>query len=59
MNRKRSAQILIGLSIGYGVTVGLLGVFAPAAVAPVAIVGAMVLGGLWAIRGVLLDDRRP
>lgn len=58
MDRKLSGQILVILSIVYGVTLALLGAFASSAVAPVAIIGALIIGGLWAIRGILVDDRR-
>jgi hypothetical protein len=57
MNVKLSAQILITFSIGYGTTVALLAVVAPSAVTTVAIIGALVIGGLWAVRGVFLNGR--
>lgn len=46
---------LVALSIAYGITVALLAVFARSAVRPVAIIGALVIGGLWVLRGVLSD----
>ncbi|WP_327000524.1 hypothetical protein OHA72_36065 [Dactylosporangium sp. NBC_01737] len=53
MNPKTSARILVVLSILYGLLIGLLGAL-DAAVAPAAIVGAVVLGGLWTLRGILI-----
>ncbi len=53
MTPKTSARILIVLSILYGLLVGLLGAL-DAAVAPAAIIGAVVLGGLWVLRGILI-----
>jgi hypothetical protein len=53
MNPKTSAQILIVLSIAYGVTIGILGALDSAAISIVAIVGALVLGGLWVVRGIV------
>jgi predicted membrane-bound mannosyltransferase len=57
MNSKTSAQILICLSIAYGVSIGILGALESTATAVVAIVGALVLGGLWVVRGVLSESR--
>jgi hypothetical protein len=54
MTPKTSARILVVLSILYGLLVGLLGAF-DAAVGPAAIVGGVVLGGLWALRGILIS----
>jgi hypothetical protein len=53
MNPKTSARVLVGLSILYGLLIGLLAVF-DVAVVPAAIIGAFVLGALWVLRGVLL-----
>jgi predicted membrane-bound mannosyltransferase len=53
MNPKTSAQILIILSIAYGVTMGILGALDSSAISIVAIVGALVLGGLWVVRGIV------
>ena len=52
MNPTTSARILVVLSILYGLLIGLLAVL-DIAVAPAAIVGAIVLGGLWTLRGIL------
>jgi hypothetical protein len=58
MDRKLSRQILVVLTIVYGCTVAALGFFESPALGPVAVVGALVIGGLWAIRGAFLDRRR-
>jgi hypothetical protein len=55
MSPKLSARILIALSICYGILVGILGALNSSALGAVAIAGAIVLGGLWAIRGVLTN----
>jgi len=55
MSPKLTARILIALSICYGILVGILGALNSSALGVVAIVGAMVIGGLWAIRGVLTN----
>ncbi|WP_162907986.1 hypothetical protein [Allorhizocola rhizosphaerae] len=55
MNSRLSARLLITASIGYGIAVAILGYLGSSALALVAIVGALVLGGLWAIRGVFMD----
>lgn len=53
-----SHRLLVALSIGYGLAVALVAVFARDALAPVAIVGALLVGGLWALRGVFVDRSR-
>jgi hypothetical protein len=53
MNPKTSAQILIVLSVAYGVTIGILGALGSPAITLVAIIGAMVLGLLWVVRSVI------
>jgi hypothetical protein len=52
MSRQLSTRILVGLSILYGMTIGVLGAL-DVAVAPVAIIGAVILGGLWIVRGLV------
>jgi hypothetical protein len=53
INPKPSARILVVLSILYGLSIGLLGAL-DAAVGLAAIIGAVVLGGLWALRSILI-----
>jgi hypothetical protein len=53
MTRELSTRILVGLSILYGVTIGVLGAL-DVAVAPAAVIGAVVLGALWVVRGLVL-----
>jgi hypothetical protein len=52
MNAILSWRPLVVLSIVYGVTLALLGAF-DGPVGPVAIVGALLIGLLWAVYGVL------
>jgi hypothetical protein len=52
-----STQVLTIASICYGIAIAILGVVGSSAIALVATIGALVLGGLWAIRGVVL--RKP
>lgn len=54
MDPKLSARVLVALSLAYGVTVGILGMFDSGAITVFAVIGALVLGGLWAVRGMLL-----
>jgi predicted membrane-bound mannosyltransferase len=58
MNPKTSARVLVLLSVAYGIAIGILGAFGSSAITPVAVVGALVLGGLWVARGVLTDRER-
>ncbi|KAB8184765.1 hypothetical protein FH608_048260 [Nonomuraea phyllanthi] len=53
MNPKLSARVLVALSIVYGLTIGLLSILdiAQATMTTFMIVGAVVLGGLWVVRG--------
>ncbi|MEO3867614.1 hypothetical protein ABGB18_02155 [Nonomuraea sp. B12E4] len=53
MNPKLSARILVALSIVYGLTIGLLSILnvAQRTMTTFLIVGAVVLGGLWVVRG--------
>jgi hypothetical protein len=52
-----STEVLVVASICYGIAIAILGVLGSSAIALVATIGALILGGLWAIRGVLL--RKP
>ncbi|MGW0810417.1 hypothetical protein [Nonomuraea sp. NPDC002799] len=53
MNPKLSARILVALSIAYGLTIGLLSILnvAQNTMTTFLIAGAIVLGGLWVVRG--------
>jgi hypothetical protein len=51
-----STRVLVVASICYGIAIAILGVLGSTATAIAATIGALVLGGLWAIRGVLLRD---
>jgi hypothetical protein len=54
MNSGLSAKLLIAASIVYGITIGFLGYLGSSAVGIFAVAGALVLGALWAIRGVFI-----
>ena len=53
MSPQLTTRLLIILSICYGVVIGILGALDSPAVSTVAVIGAMVIGALWAIRAVL------
>ncbi len=55
MNPRLSARLLIAASICYGIAVAILGFFGSSALTIFAVVGALVLGGLWALRGVFMN----
>jgi hypothetical protein len=48
-----SARLMIVLSILYAILIAILGFLDSSAITLVAVIGALVLGGLWAIRGLL------
>jgi hypothetical protein len=54
MDPKLSARILVALSIAYGVTIGILGMVDSGAITAVAVIGALVLGALWVVRGLVM-----
>jgi len=54
MDPKLSSRVLVALSIAYGATVGILGMAGSGAITAFAVIGALVLGAMWAIRGMLL-----
>ena len=51
MTPTQSGYLLIALSIVYGAVIAILGFLDSSAITLVAVIGALVLGGLWAIRG--------
>jgi hypothetical protein len=53
MNPQLSVRIMVCLSILYGCTIGVWSIVGAPDLGLVAIVGAIVLGAGWAIRGVL------
>jgi hypothetical protein len=53
MSPKLTARILIALSLCYGIAIAILGAVNSSAVGTVAVIGAVVIGALWALRGVL------
>jgi len=58
MDPKLSSRVLVALSAAYGITVGILATLDSPAMTTVAVVGAMVLGGLWVIRGLFVNRDR-
>jgi len=48
-----SPPVLLTLSIAYGALIAVLGALGSSATGTVALIGALVVGGLWAVRGVL------
>jgi hypothetical protein len=58
MNPRLSSYVLVALSICYGVAIGILGALESSALLTVTVIGAIVLGGLWAIRGLLISRSR-
>ncbi|HZM78405.1 MAG TPA: hypothetical protein VFC19_21985 [Candidatus Limnocylindrales bacterium] len=55
MNPRLSARLLITASIFYGITIGFLGFLGSSAMTVVAVAGALVLGALWAVRGIFMN----
>jgi hypothetical protein len=58
MSPALSARLLIVLSICYGIAIAILGFLNSPAVGLVAMIGALVLGGLWAVRGMFASRSR-
>lgn len=54
MDPKLSSRLLVALSVAYGITIGILATFDSPAMTTVAVVGALVLGGLWVVRGLFV-----
>jgi hypothetical protein len=52
MTRELSSRILLGLSVLYGITIGVLAAL-DVPIAAVAIVGGAIVGGLWVLRGLV------
>ncbi|WP_326636562.1 hypothetical protein OIE67_03455 [Nonomuraea fuscirosea] len=61
MNAKLSARALIALSVVYGSTIGVLALLhvAETTTTTFMIVGAVVIGALWTVRGLLTGRGRP
>lgn len=53
MDPQTTNRVLLALTFGYGLTLAILGWVDSSAVGPVAVVGALVLGAGWALRGML------
>jgi hypothetical protein len=58
MSPQLANRILIALSILYGSGIAILAVLEVSSFATIAVVGAIVLGALWAIKGTLLRRDR-
>lgn len=57
MAAKLSSRLLVALSIAYGIVMAVLGAFGSPATGPVALIGALVIGGLWAVRAMPFGNR--
>lgn len=55
--RTTNGRFLSGLTMTYGIVLAILGAAGSGALGVVALVGAFVIGGLWALRG-MLEDRQ-
>ncbi len=58
MNPKTSARVLLLVSICYGILIAILGAVGSSAVGLVAMIGALVIGALWVVRGLLISRSR-
>jgi hypothetical protein len=58
MDQKTSGLVLVILSVAYGITVGILGYFGSSVLVSFTVIGALVLGGLWVVRGLLANRER-
>jgi hypothetical protein len=56
MRSMLSVKMLLIASLCYGIAIAVLGAVGSGAVGPAATIGGLVIGGLWAARGVLGDD---
>jgi hypothetical protein len=52
MSPKSTSRLLVVLSICYGIVIAILGTLGSSALTIVAVIGALVIGGLWAVRGI-------
>jgi hypothetical protein len=58
MNQRLAAQVLLVVSILYGITIAILAVTDASILSMFAFVGALAIGGAWAILGVFGGRRR-
>jgi len=58
MNPKTSARVLVALSVAYGVLIGILGALDSGALTTTAVIGAVLLGGLWVVRGLFISRQQ-
>jgi hypothetical protein len=58
MTAQLATRLLVLLSIVYGIGIAILGALESSALTNVAVIGAVVLGGLWAVRGLLFSRNR-
>jgi hypothetical protein len=57
MSPQFANRILLALSILYGATIAILAVLDVSSLATVAVIGAIVVGALWAVKGTLFRGR--
>jgi hypothetical protein len=55
MNPVLSMRILVALSILYGILIAILAMVNASTLTLVAVIGALVLGGLWVVRGLFAN----
>jgi hypothetical protein len=58
MTPQLANRVLLVLSIVYGSAIAILAVLDSSALTNFAVIGAIVLGGLWAVRGLLFSRNR-
>lgn len=51
-----SSRVLIVLSLAYGIVIAILGAIGSSALGIVALIGALIVGGLWVVRAVVSED---
>jgi hypothetical protein len=58
MSRETSGRVLVALSVCYGILLGILAALDVGALGTVAVIGALVLGALWVLRGLFSGRSR-
>jgi hypothetical protein len=58
MTAQSTSRLLVVLSIAYGIVIAILGALGSSAIALVAMIGALIIGGLWAVRGIYFGGAR-
>jgi hypothetical protein len=58
MDKKLASRLMFVLTVCYGIAIAFLGFLGSSALTIVAVAGALVIGGLWAILGVFFSEKR-